>query len=401
MRRRTLIGAATAVFVPAMPYVARAESSPGVTDTEIRIGSTAAFSGPASAYGAIGRAQGAAWQWFNDEGGIAGRKVKFLCYDDSYSPPKAIEQVRRLVEQDEVACLSNTLGTAANTAFLKYVNQKKVPDLFVGSGADKFQDPVGYPWTLGWQPSYRVEARIFAQYILKTKPDAKIGILYQNDDFGKDYVSGFRDVLGTNFDKAKIVSYEVTDTVIDSQAISLQEAGVTALMSAATPKFAAQIIRKIAAMDWKPLHMLTNVSISVGAVMEPAGPEKAIGLISNTYYKDPTDPSWKDDPGIAQWRRVMQKYLPGADLNDAFYVYGYGAGMTMIACLRQCGNDFSRENLMRQATNMKNVEIPTLLPGIRINTSPTNYHTIGQVQLMRWNGTSWVLFGDVLSGAAA
>ena len=400
MRRRTLLGAAAA-FVPAMPYVARAESSPGVTDTEIRIGSTAAFSGPASAYGAIGRAQGAVWQWFNDEGGIAGRKVKFLCYDDSYSPPKAIEQVRRLVEQDEVACLSNTLGTAANTAFLKYVNQKKVPHLFVGSGADKFQDPAGYPWTLGWQPSYRVEARIFAQYILKTKPDAKIGILYQNDDFGKDYISGFRDILGANFDKVKVVSFEVTDTTIDSQAISLQEAGVNALLSAATPKFAAQIIRKIASMDWKPLHLLTNVSISVGAVMEPAGPEKAIGLISNTYYKDPTDPAWKDDPGIAQWRRVMQQYLPGADLNDAFYVYGYGAGMTMVACLRQCGNDFSRENLMRQATNMKNVEIPTLLPGIRINTSPTNYHTIGQVQLMRWDGKTWDRFGDVLSGAAA
>ena len=396
MRRRHLLTAAA--FIPAMPFVARAATF-GVTDTEIRIGSTAAYSGPASAYGAIGRAHTATWQWFNDQGGVNGRKVKFLSYDDSYSPPKAIEQVRRLVEQDEVACLCNTLGTAANTSFLKYVNQKQVPDLFVGSGADKFQDPKGYPWTIGWQPSYRVEAQIFAKYALKAKPGGKIGILYQNDDFGKDYLNGFKDVLGDQFDKlTTAVSYEVTDATIDSQAISLQQAGVATVMAAATPKFAAQIIRKLADMNWKPLVMLTNVSISVGAVIEPAGVEKAIGVISNTYYKDPTDPAWKNDPGIVQWRAVMAKYLPGADLNDAFYVYGYGAVMTMIPVLKQCGNDFSRENLMRQATNLKNVEVPTLLPGIRVNTSPTNYHTISQVQMMRWSGKSWELFGDVLSG---
>lgn len=401
MRRRTLLGAATAAFVPALPAITRAQSSPGVTATEIRIGSTAAFSGPASAYGVIGKAQGAVWQWFNDQGGIAGRKVKFLVYDDSYSPPKAIEQVRRLVEEDEVACLSNTLGTAANTAFLKYVNQKKVPDLFVGSGADKFQDPVTYPWTVGWQPSYRVEARILANYILKMKPDAKIGIFYQNDDFGKDYLTGFRDVLGANFDKVKAVSYEVTDATIDSQVISLQEAGVNAVMSASTPKFAAQFIRKLAALDWHPMQLLSNVSNSVAAVIEPAGADKAVGIISTAYYKDPTDSAWKNDPGIVQWREVMQKYLPGGDFNDALYVYGYSAGMTMVATLRQCGNDFSRENLMHQATNLKNVEIPTLLPGIRLNTSPTNYHTIGQLQLMRWDGKSWERFGDVLSGTTA
>ncbi len=399
-RRHLLKAAAAAAFVPAAPSILRA-ATVGVTDTEIRIGSTAAYSGPASAYGAIGRAHTATWQWFNDQGGVNGRKVKFFSYDDSYSPPKAIEQVRRMVEQDEVACLCNTLGTAANTAFLKYVNQKQVPDLFVGSGADKFQDPKTYPWTIGWQPSYRVEAQIFARYALKEKPGGKMGILYQNDDFGKDYLNGFKDVLGDRFDKmVTAVSYEVTDATIDSQAITLQQAKVDSVLSASTPKFAAQFIRKVADMNWKPLQMLSNVSSSVGAVIEPAGMDKAIGVVSNTYYKDPSDPRWKDDPGIVQWRAVMNKYLPGADLNDAFYVYGYGAVMTMIPVLKQCGNDFSRENLMRQATNLKDVEVPTLLPGIKVNTSPTNYHTIGQVQLMRWSGKTWDLFGDVLSGSS-
>ncbi len=394
MRRRTFLGAATtAAFVPAAPYIARAADTPGVTDTEIRIGSTAAYSGPASAYGAIGRAHTATWQWFNDQGGVAGRKVKFFSYDDAYTPSKSIEQVRRMVEEDGVACLVNTLGTAANSALLKYVNQKKIPHLFVGSGADKFQDPKSWPWTIGFQPSYRVEGRIFAKYILKEKPAAKIGLLYQNDDFGKDYLAGMTDVLG---DKFTAVSYEVTDATIDSQAITLQNAGVDALVSAATPKFAAQIIRKIADMNWKPLHVLTDVSISVGAVMQPAGPEKGIGIVSCTYYKDPSDPGWANDPAIKEWRAMMQKYLPNADLNDAFYAYGSAAVMAMIPVLKQCGNDFSRENLMRQATNMKDVEVPLLLPGIKVNTSPTNYHTISQVRMMRWNGKSWDLFGDVV-----
>lgn len=397
MRRRTLLGAAAGSFLPTAPFIARAETSPGVTDTEIRIGSTAAYSGPASAYGAIGRAHTATWDWFNEQGGIAGRKVRFFSYDDAYTPSKSIEQVRRMVEEDKVSCLCNTLGTAANSALLKYVNQRKIPHLFVGSGADKFQDPKTYPWTIGYQPSYRVEAQIFAKYILKTNPDAKIGILYQNDDFGRDYLAGFKDVLGDRFGQVALASFEVTDATIDSQAVTLQDAGVNALMTAATPKFAAQAIRKVADMNWKPLHLLTDVSISVGAVMEPAGADKGIGIVSCTYYKDPSDPRWKDDPAITQWRAIMQKHLPNADLSDAFYAYGYGAVMTMIAALKQCGEDFSRENLMRQATNLRNVEIPSLLPGIRINTSPTNYHTINQVQLMRWNGKSWDLFGDVLS----
>jgi branched-chain amino acid transport system substrate-binding protein len=394
MRRRRLLQAAASTL--AMPYVARAAEN-GVTATEIRIGSTAAYSGPASAYGVIGRAHTATWNWFNEQGGVNGRKVKFLSYDDAYSPSKSIEQVRRLVEEDDVACLCNTLGTAANSGFLKYVNQKHIPHLFVGSGADKFQDPKTWPWTIGFQPSYRVEARIFAKYALKEKPDAKIGLLYQNDDFGKDYLNGLRDAFGDAFaTRVVAVSYEVSDATIESQAISLQGEKVDVLISAATPKFASQIIRKLADMQWKPLHILSDVSSSVGAVIEPAGPEKAVGLICCTYYKDPSDPRWKDDAAIKVWRGIMERQLPGADLNDAFYSYGSAAVMTMIPVLGQCGNDFSRENLMKQAANLKNVEVPLLLPGIRVNTSPTNYHTIGQVQMMRWAGKSWDLFGDVL-----
>jgi len=394
MRRRRILQAAASLL--AMPYVARAAEN-GVTDTEIRIGGTAAYSGPASAYGVIGRAHSATWNWFNEQGGVNGRKVKFLSYDDAYTPSKAIEDIRRLVEEDDVACLCNTLGTAANSGFLKYVNQKHIPDLFVGSGADKFQDPKTWPWTIGFQPSYRVEARIFAKYALKEKPGAKIGLLYQNDDFGKDYLNGLRDALGDGFAKQVVtVSYEVSDATIDSQLISLQGEKVDVLISAATPKFATQIIRKLADMQWKPLHILSDVSSSTGAVIEPAGPEKAVGLICCTYYKDPSDPRWKDDAGVKLWRGFMEKQLPGADLNDAFYCYGSAAVMTMIPVLKQCGNDFSRENLMKQAANLKNVEVPLLLPGIRVNTSPTNYHTIGQVQMMRWAGKSWDLFGDVL-----
>jgi branched-chain amino acid transport system substrate-binding protein len=400
LRRRTLLTAIP--FIPAMPAIVRAAESPGITATEIRIGSTAAYSGPASAYGAIGKAHTATFQWFNDQGGVNGRKVKFISYDDSYSPPKAVEVVRRLVEQDEVACLSNTLGTAANTGFVKYVNQKKVPHLFVGSGADKWGNYKDFPWSIGWQPSYRTESQIYVAYIKKERPNAKIGILYQNDDFGKDYVTGVRDAMRDAFEKQVVTaSYEVSDATIDSQVISLRSAGVDVLISAATPKFAAQVIRKTADMEWKPLHLLTNVSTSVGAVMEPAGVNNGIGIISSAYSKDPTDPQWKDDPGLNHWRAVMKQYLPDADISDSFYVYGYGATMTTIQVLKQCGNDLSRENLMRQAANLKNVEIGSLLPGIKLNSSPTNYHPIRQMQLMRWSGKSWDLFGGVLEGADA
>jgi len=306
LRRRTLLTAIP--FIPAMPAIVRAAESPGVTATEIRIGSTAAYSGPASAYGVIGKAHTATFQWFNDQGGVNGRKVKFISYDDAYSPPKAVEVVRRLVEQDEVACLSNTLGTAANTGFVKYINQKKVPHLFVGSGADKWGNYKDFPWSIGWQPSYRTESQIYVAYIKKERPNAKIGILYQNDDFGKDYVTGVKDAMRDAFDKQVVTaSYEVSDATIDSQVISLRAAGVEVLITAATPKFAAQVIRKTADMEWKPLHLLTNVSTSVGAVMEPAGVNNGIGIISSAYSKDPTDPQWKDDPGLNHWRAVMKQ----------------------------------------------------------------------------------------------
>ncbi len=401
LRRRALLTAvAAAPFVPAAPAIVRAAETPGVTDTEIRIGSMAAYSGPASAYGAIGRAHTATFRWLNDQGGVGGRKVNFLSYDDGYSPPKAVEQVRRLIEQDKVACLSNTLGTPSNSAIVRYVNKKKVPQLFVGSGADKWGNYKEHPWTIGWQPSYRIESSIYAQYILKAKPDAKIAILYQNDDFGKDYLAGVKEVLKDRFSQVVTASFEVTDATIDSQVIGLQATGATALISAATPKFAAQIIRKVADMGWKPLHLLTNVSTSVGAVMEPAGVERGIGIISSAYLKDPTDPQWKNDPGLQHWRDIMAKYLPEGDISDAFYVYGYAATMTTIHVLRACGTDFSRENLMRQATSMKDVELGALLPGIRMNTSPTNYHPITQMQLMRWTGKTWERFGNV-QGAAA
>ena len=351
--RSLLTGFAAVPLVPALPYLARAAEAPGVTSSEIRIGSTAAYSGPASAYGVIGRAHTATFRWLNDEGGVGGRKVNFISYDDSYTPPKAVEQVRRLVEQDVVACLSNTLGTASNSAIVKYVNQKKVPHLFVGSGADKWGDYNEHPWTIGWQPSYRTESQVYAQYILKAKPDAKIAILYQNDDFGKDYLVGVRDVLKDRFSNVITASFEVTDPTIDSQAITLHNSGADVLISAATPKFAAQIIRKVADMNWKPLHLLTNVSTSVGAVMEPAGADRGFGVISSAYLKDPTDPQWNNDTGLQHWRDVMKSYLPDADMSDSFYVYGYAATMTTIHVLRACGNDFSRENLMRQASNMQ------------------------------------------------
>jgi branched-chain amino acid transport system substrate-binding protein len=403
LRRRALLTAAGVTpFVAAMPAIVRAEETPGVTATEIRIGSTAAYSGPASAYGVIGKAHSATFQWLNDQGGVGGRKVKFLSYDDAYSPPKAIEQVRRLVEQDGVACVSNTLGTASNSAFVKYLNQKQVPHLFVGSGADKWGNYQEHPWTIGWQPSYRTESQIYARFALQQKPGAKIGILYQNDDFGKDYLVGVRDALKDQFDKSVVTaSFEVSDATVESQVITLREAGVDVLISAATPKFAAQIIRKVADLKWTPLHLLTNVSTSVGAVMEPAGHENGIGIVSSAYAKDPTDPRWKDDAGLAQWRSVMAKYLPDGDLSDSFYVYGWGATMTTIHVLRACGNDLSRENLMKQAASLHDVEIGSLLPGIRLNSSATNFHPIRQMQLMRWTGKTWDLFGQILDGAAA
>jgi branched-chain amino acid transport system substrate-binding protein len=403
LHRRTLLTtAAAAGFIPAAPAILRAQESVGVTATEIRIGNTIPYSGPASAYGTIGKAISARFRMANDEGTFAGRKVNFLSYDDGYSPPKTVEQTRRLVEEDKVAALFADLGTPTNSAIVRYVNQKKVPHLFLATGADKWGDYKEYPWTIGWQPSYVTEAQVYAKYILAQKSSAKIGILYQNDDFGKDYLHGMRDVLKGNYDKqVTAVSYEVTDATVDSQLVSLQSAGIDVLMTIATPKFAAQSIKKVAEMNWKLMHVLSGVSVSVGAVMLPAGPANGVGIISSAYVKDPTDPSWDNDAGMKEWRSFMAKYYPDGDVKDGGNVSGFAFTHTMLHVLKQCGNDLSRENMMKQATNLQDVENPMLLPGIKLNTSPTNYHPIRQLQLMRWTGKTWDRFGDVIAGESA
>ena len=401
LRRRTAIAAAIAGL--AAPRLTRAADATGITATEIRIGNTAPYSGPASAYGTIARTEAAFFRMLNEQGGIAGRRITFLSYDDGYSPPKTVEQVRRLVEQDRVACLFQNIGTPCNSAIVRYVNQRRIPHLFVGSGADKWGNYHDTPWSIGWQPSYRVEARIYAQRMLREQPGARLGLLYQNDDFGKDYVIGVRDVLKDRFDAVvRTASYEVTDPTIDSQILSLQAAGAYALLTAATPKFAAQAIRKVHDIGWRPaIHFLSNVSISAGTVMVPAGPEKGVGIVTSAYLKDPTDPSWRDDPGMNEWRAFMQRWHPEGDLTDAGNIFGYGTAMTLAQVLRQCGADLSRESLMREAANLRGLELPVLLPGIRVDTSPTNYHPIRQMQLARWTGATWERFGEVMTGAPA
>ncbi len=374
--------------------------TPGVTATEIKIGNTVPYSGPASAYGAIGKLDTAFFKMVNDQGGVAGHKIDFISLDDSYSPPKTVEQIRKLVEEDKVAFTFATLGTPTNSAIVRYMNLKKVPHLFVSTGADKWGDYKHTPWTIGWQPSYRTEAQIYTKYILSQKPNAKIGILYQNDDFGKDYPAGVKDVLGDKFDKMVVMaSYEVTDPTIDSQITSLQASGADVLLVAATPKAAAQSIRKVHDLNWKPMFIMTNVSISVGAVMTPAGPKNGIGIISAGYLKDSTDPEWKNDKGMNEWRAFMNKYMPGADQTDGGYISAYGQSETMLQVLKQCNGNFSRENIMKQATNLHDLDNPVLLPGIKINTSPTNYHPIRAMQLMKWDGKTWVRFGKIIQGS--
>jgi branched-chain amino acid transport system substrate-binding protein len=391
---------ATLLFAVTAAALAVADDMPGVTATEIKIGNTNAYSGPASAYSVIAKLENAFFKMVNDQGGVAGRKINFISLDDGYSPPKTVEQVRRLVEEDQVALLFNTLGTPTNSAIYHYVNQKQVPHLFISSGADKWGDYQHFPWTIGFQPSFRIESQIYAKYILREKPDAKIAILYQNDDLGKDYLAGMKDVLGDKFDKMVVsASYETTDPTIDSQITSLQSAGANVLLVAATPKFAAQAIRKVHDLDWKPLFLMSYVSTSVGAVINPAGPEKAIGMISTGFVKDPNDPTWKNDAGVNEWRDFMAKYMPGADTADGNYLFAYAVSKTMLQVLKQCGGNFTRENIMKQASNLHDLELPTLLPGIKVNTSPTNYHPIRQLHLGKFDGASWVLFGDLITGA--
>ena len=395
MRRRIFLTAAAA------SGATRAwADTPGVTATEIKIGNTASYSGPASAYGVIAKTEAALFKMVNDLGGVGGRMINYISVDDGYSPPKTVEQVRRLVEQDEVAILFATIGTPSNTAIFRYTNGKGVPLLFLGSGANKWGDYKSTPWVMGWQPSYRTEAQIYTRYIDQNKPGAKIGILYQNDDFGKDYPLGVKDIRGEAFDRTvKTLSYEVTDATIESQILELKNWGAEAVITAATPKFAAQMIKRMAELNWKPLHFMSNVSISVGTVIRPAGPENATGMISAAYLKDPTDATWKNDPGMNQWRAFIAKYMPDADPTDAGIVFGYGVSFTLWQVLKQCGTDFSRANIMKQAANLNNLDVPILLPGIKVNTSPTNFHPIRQMQLQKWDGTTWKLFGQVLEGA--
>ncbi len=402
MRRRTLLTGIGSTALLATPHIARAQW-PGVTADEIKIGHTIPYSGPASAYGVIGHAHTAFFKMLNEQGGVAGRKVNFISLDDGYLPPKTVEQVRRLVEQDGVSFMFSPLGTANNTAIQKYLNQKKIPQLFVATGADKWGNPKDFPWTIGWQPSYRTEAQIYAKYMRKEKPAAKLGVLYQNDDFGKDYLIGLKDALGADYAKfiAKEVSYEITDATIDSQAVTLRESGADVLVTAATPKFAAQMIRKVADMDWKPMHFLSNVSASVGSVIKPAGVEKAVGIITSAYIKDSTDPMWANDPGIKAWREWMNKWMPGADQTDGGYLAAYGLDQTMIQLFKQCGKDLSRENIMHQAGNLQPHDCGVLLPGIQPNTTPTNFHPIRQMQLSKWDGQSWKLFGEIIEGTGA
>jgi branched-chain amino acid transport system substrate-binding protein len=379
------------------PALAQKKYDPGASDTEIKVGNTNPYSGPASAYSTIGKSIAAYFKMVNDQGGINGRKINFISYDDSYSPPRTVEMVRKLVEQDNVLFVFQTLGTPSNTAIHKYMNLRKVPQLHVATGATKWNDPNNFPWTMGWQPNYQTEAKVYAQYILKTKPDAKIAVLYQNDDYGKDYLIGFKNGLG---DKVKLIvaeaSYEVSDPTVDSQIVQLQASGANVFFNITTPKFAAQAIRKAYDIGWRPVQYLNNVSTSIGSVLTPAGLEKAVGIISSYYLKDPTDQQWAGDTAIAQWREFMKKYYPDGNQSDIFTVYGYTVAATLQQVLKQCGDNLTRENVMKQAASMKGFRVETMLPGITINTSSDDYAPLEAVQLQRFNGKQWETFGGVM-----
>jgi branched-chain amino acid transport system substrate-binding protein len=405
MRHRVLSHAITTVLAgllaTAIAGTAHAEKKydPGATDSEIKIGNIMPYSGPASSYATIGKTEAAYFNKINAEGGINGRKINFISYDDGYNPAKTVEQARKLVESDEVLLIFNSLGTANNTAIQKYMNARKVPQLFVSTGAAKWNDPKNFPWTMGWQPSYQVEARIYAAYILKNYPGRTIGILYQNDDFGKDYVIGLHDGLGDQASKliAMEASYETTSPTVDSQVVQIRSANPDIFVNVATPKFAAQAIRKLGELKWTPVHFLTNVSVSVGSVMKPAGYENGQGILSAAYLKDPKDPKWKDDPAMNEWRAFMTKWYPEGDQEDAATVFAYGIAKGLEQVLRQCGDDLTRENIMKQAANL-NFEIGIYLPGTRIRTSPTDFAPLEQLQMMRFKGDSWELFGPIMSG---
>ncbi len=395
--RFILLAAISAALVFAAPALAQKKYSPGATDSEIKIGNIMPYSGPASAYGTIGRSEAAYFKMINDQGGINGRTINFITLDDGYSPPKAVEQVRKLVEQEEVLLVFQPLGTPSNSAIHQYMNAKKVPQLFVATGATKWGDPEHFPWTMGWQPSYQTEARIYVKYLLQTKPDAKIGILYQNDDFGKDYLKGIKDGLGDKAAKMIVseVSYEVTDATVDSQIVTLKGSGADIFFNITTPKFAAQAIRKAYDVDWHPLQLLTNVSISVGSVMTVAGLEKGVGIITADYRKDPVDPQWQDDAAMKEWRGFMAKYYPEGDIRDNSNVYGYTVAQTLVQTLKQCGDNLTRENVMQQAASL-DMSPGLLAPGVKISTSPTDFFPIKQMRLQKFDGRTWVVFGEAI-----
>jgi len=403
-RRQALgFGAAAGLTLLARPGHAERKYGPGVTDDEIKIGQTMPYSGNASAYGVVGRAQAAYFRMINEQGGVNGRKINLISLDDGYSPPKTVELTRQLVERDQVLLLFSPLGTQTNTAIHKYMNQKKVPQLFVATGASKWGDPKHFPWTMGWQPDYHTEGVIYAKHILATVKDPKIAILRQNDDFGLDYYNGMKDGLGGQFEKLVVAdaTYEVTDPTVDSQILQLKNSDATVFYNITTPKFAAQAIKKAAEIGWKPAQYLVNVAASVGAVIRPAGFDNAQGIITAQYLKDITDPRWYEAPDYKEWRAWMEKWNPAANLLESANVSGYATAFTMTHVLKQCGDDLSRENVMRQAASMHDLEGPLLLPGIRLNTSPTDFYPIQSVKLARIEGEHWTPFGELISADAA
>jgi branched-chain amino acid transport system substrate-binding protein len=397
--RRLVLGTGFSLAVGLTPAVAQNKYDEGASNTEIRIGHTNPYSGNASAYGIIGKTIEAVFKKVNDDGGINGRKITFITYDDAFAPPKTVEMVRKLVEEDKVLFVFNTLGTAPNTAIQRYLNGKKVPQLFVATGASKWGKPKEFPWTMGWQPDYVTEAAIYAKHILATVPDAKIGVLMQNDDYGKDYFNGFKEGLGKDNEKriVQLSTYEVTDPTVDSQMIQLKNSGANVFFNITTPKFAAQAIKKAAEIGWKPVHYLNNVSASFGSVLKPAGIDASQGIITALYRKDATDPANANAPDVVAWKAFMAKYMPSGDVKDDGHNYGYSVANTLVEVLKRAGNDLTRENLMKVAANLKGYEAPLLIPGIKINTSATDFYPIQAVRMARVKGESFEQFGDVIA----
>jgi ABC-type branched-subunit amino acid transport system substrate-binding protein len=400
MRSKAALGALGAVSFVILSSPSIAAEMRGVTATEIKIGQTMPYSGPVSAFGALGKGEVGYFKMLNEKGGINGRKVNLISLDDSYAPPKSVEQTRRLVESDEVALIFSSIGTAHNTAIAKYLQSKNVPQLFIGSGASKFADIAQYPQaTMGVQAPFRYEARLYARHALAKNPNAKFAVISQNDDYGRDYLAGLKDVLGEKYDSVVTsATYEIQDPTIDSQIVKLKASGADVFVIAATPKFAAQAIRKSFEINWRPLTFLSNVAVWVSTVMEPAGLEAGTGILSTAYVKDPDDPAWKDDPGVKGWREFMTKYVPEADQHDTNYVNSYNSAMALEAVLKACGDDLSTENILKQAFAIRDLELPMLLPGIKVNTSPTDHVPVDQMQFMRFNGRSWERFGELLTG---